>query len=505
MKKIIFIIFVLNLFFKILYSFEKESFFYKPNYKTLVAKGEVLIKFKDGISENQKQDFYKKFGLVKKSVIERLKIEKLILPTSLSVQEAVTQIKNLDIIEFVEPNYIRTCFEIPNDPHFSSQWGIGKISLPLAWETIKGGNIIVAVIDTGIDYNHSDLSANIYSKGWDFVNNDNDAMDDNGHGTHVAGIIGAVTNNNIGVAGTCWNVKLLPVKILDKDGSDTVVDVLAMGILYAIDNGAKIINMSFGGNGLSKTEEKSLEIANSSGCVLVAASGNGGEDSIGDRQVCYPAAYTSVPIIAVGASDENDNKASFSNYGPELTLIAPGVNIYSTLPNNYYGYMSGTSMATPFVSGICALILSLKPELVPGQVKDIIKDSCDDIISTGIGFDEYTGYGRINAYKAISNTTSTPVNVVNAVSYPNPFNLSKGGNVYFRIPSGFIGTSSMKIKIYNFAGELVKILDDSNETSVSLAYWNGKNEDGQYVSKGLYFYIVETEKGKLKGKLTIIK
>ena len=322
-------------------------------------------------------------------------------------------------IEYAEPNYIVHTAAVPNDTNFSRQWGMrnrGQIVLGVAgtagadinavsaWDKHTGsGSVVVAVVDTGIDYNHPELLPNIWSnpaeiagngrdddgngkvddiRGWDFVNNDADPMDDcvDGHGSHVAGIIGAVGNNAAGVAGVNWNVKLMPLKVLCADGFGTVADVIA-AIDYAIARGVNIINASYSlgcGAAPSQSEHDLLDRARAAGILVVLAAGNGGCDS--DVQPTYPASHALNNLIAVGASDQYDQRAIFSatvssNYGGQTVhLFAPGKYVYSTLrlALGGYGYMSGTSMATPHVSGTAALLKSYRPTLNMFQVREIL-------------------------------------------------------------------------------------------------------------------------------------
>ena len=310
-------------------------------------------------------------------------------------------------VVYVEPNYVYHSYVIPNDLEFTEQWALhntgqdggtpdADIDAPEAWDIETGSpDVVIAIVDTGVDYNHEDLADNIWydnqgNPGYDFVNDDNDPSDDYGHGTHCAGIAAAVTNNGEGIAGVCWNCKIMPIKSLNNKGGG-YNDDLAEGILYAADNDADIISMSWGGNSYSNLIRDALDHANSKGVVLVASAGNGF-----NHIKSYPAGYDNV--IAVAATDNNDNKADFSNYGYWIDVAAPGVHIYSSLPRPYiYGWMDGTSMACPHVAGLAALLLS-KNECInlPGMVKTLIVNTADPISS-----DEYIGGGRINAYQAL--------------------------------------------------------------------------------------------------------
>jgi thermitase len=280
---------------------------------------------------------------------------------------------------------------VPNDPYWSLQWGPQQIEADWAWNTTIGDpSVLVAVIDTGIDWDHPDLAANYVALGYDWVNNDTDPMDDNGHGTHCAGIIAAVINNSIGVAGLA-QVRIMAEKGLDQYGQG-YEDDLANAIIHAVDQGADILSNSWGGYGESALIHDAVKYAYDSGVLVVAAAGNEATSS-----KVYPAAFDEV--IAVSATDEYDNPAYFTNFGEWVELAAPGVGIYSTYWDDTYRSMSGTSMSTPHVSGVAALIWSQFPKVTRDWVRAQLRYSADDLGDPG--FDDYYGYGRINARRAV--------------------------------------------------------------------------------------------------------
>ena len=306
-------------------------------------------------------------------------------------------------VEFAEPDYAVHALVTPNDPYFHIQRGLSKIQAPEAWEAATGSSeIIIAIVDTGVDLSHPDLNDKIVS-GWDFVNDDSSARDDHGHGTHVAGIAAAETNNALGVAGLSWGAQIMPIKVLDQSGDGYYSDV-ANGVRYACNHGAKIINLSLGGDNPSQALREALVDVLQQGCLVMAAAGNSGQDSLD-----YPARYAET--IAVAATDQNDGRASFSDYGPEIDLAAPGVGIYSTVwapPNQHtYEYKSGTSMSTAYVSGLAALIWSCGPQLDNTEVRGIMASTATDLGS--VGWDSYFGYGRIDAAAAIDAAGLPPV------------------------------------------------------------------------------------------------
>ncbi len=300
----------------------------------------------------------------------------------------------------------------PDDPKYPQQWYLESINADRAWERAWGNpGITVAVIDTGINYLHPDLKGNMWINedeipdngidddgngyvddyyGYDFVNGDGNPMDDNGHGTFVAGIIASQINNSLGVAGIA-QVKIMALKVLGSDGTGYESD-LAEAIYYAVENGADIISMSLGGSEYIELLENACNDAWNSNVLLVAASGNDGSE------IDYPARFGSV--IAVGSIDENNKLSSFSDYGREQEIVAPGENILSTYPGGSYKSLSGTSASTPQVSGVAALILSMNPDLSNRDIRKILQQSADDL---GIeGKDPVYGYGKLNASGAVS-------------------------------------------------------------------------------------------------------
>lgn len=313
------------------------------------------------------------------------------------VSTFVTQVQVNNEVRYVEPNMKFQTDLVPNDPYWSLQWGPQKIHADYAWNTTTGDpSVLVAVIDTGVDYSHGDLSSNYVALGYDWVNKDNDPMDDNGHGTHVAGIVAAVMNNKAGIAGVA-QVKIMAEKGLDAGGWGTEDD-LAKAIIHAVDQGADILSNSWGGPE-SDLIHDAIKYAYNKGTLIVAAAGNSASST-----KHYPAAYDEV--IAVTATDQNDNPASFTTFGDWVEVAAPGVDIYSTISKNHtlpvvypYDYLSGTSMATPHVSGTAALIWSQFPNVTRDWVRAKLRFTADDLGEPG--FDKYYGYGRINARKAV--------------------------------------------------------------------------------------------------------
>lgn len=295
-------------------------------------------------------------------------------------------------VEFAEPNYLLTTYLKPNDANYREQWAPERILAERAWDITTGGPITIAMLDTGVSRTHPDLAGRLVD-GFDFVNNDADPSDDNGHGTFTAGIAGASGNNGLGVAGISWGAKLMPVKILDQDGRGPV-SAFAQGIRFAVDNNAQIVNVSAGIPVPSQTMEAAVSYAIGRGVSVVAASGNQ-PDGVQN----YPAAYPSV--IAVSASNRSDRVADFSSYGSHIWLAAPGEEIVSTFyrDGDNYAALSGTSASAPFVSGTIALMLSQRGGLTPRAIREILRATAVDLPPDGL--DAKAGYGRLDSYHAV--------------------------------------------------------------------------------------------------------
>jgi thermitase len=338
-------------------------------------------------------------GVVRAAVVE--------LPLT-SVTSFVGEVDDAKLASYVEPNMKMQTQLVPNDPSWNLQWGPQKVQADWAWNTTTGNSsVLVAVVDTGIDYSHPELTANFVPLGFDWANNDTDPSDDCGHGTHCAGIIAAAINNGIGIAGLA-QVRIMAEKVLDYSGWG-YDDWVANGIIHAVDQGAKVISMSLGGSGDSELIHDAVRYAYSAGVLVIAAAGN---DNTNMKM--YPAAYDEV--IAVAATDQNDFKAYFSNWGDWIELAAPGVEIYSTMPTYHvtmndegyasnYDYMSGTSMACPHVAGVAALLWSHYPTKSRDWIRQWLRYTADDLGDSG--FDVYYGYGRINARNAVEQSLPT--------------------------------------------------------------------------------------------------
>lgn len=364
--------------------------------------------------------------------------ERISLPAGLSVSKALTNYQGRNDVEYAEPNYIARTFYTPNDTYYSLQWGFDNnsnsgINTEEAWNTSKGQGVVVAVVDTGVAYENygfwyqkaPDFNNTCFVPGYDFANNDTHPNDDNGHGTHVAGTIAESTNNNLGAAGIAFESCIMPVKVLNRQGSGSYADI-ADGIRWAADNGADIINLSLGGPSSASYLENAVAYAHGKGVTIVAAAGNDGQNSIS-----YPAAYNDY-VIAVGATRFDKKLAPYSNRGAGLDLVAPGGDLsvdqngdgygdgilqqtFGSNPRDFgYWFFQGTSMASPHVAAAAALLISHGNATTPTDVQTALQETAADLGSTG--WDSTYGFGLVNAAAALnwsSGTTPPPPPPVN--------------------------------------------------------------------------------------------
>ncbi|MGE7779464.1 S8 family serine peptidase [Peribacillus sp. NPDC097264] len=325
-------------------------------------------------------------------------IEAVDIPKGQTTEKLIEKLEDQKKVEYAEPNYLFSKMESLSDPIFKDQWHHQKIGTKAAWKKTMGSKeMIVAIIDDGIDRNHEDLKGKIY-KGYDTVRERMNILPKGEHGTHVAGIIAGSANNKLGGAGVAPTIKIMPINVFDGKYADTV-DIIE-AIHYAIENGADIINMSLGETYYSKALDKAVQEAYKEGVLIIAAAGNEGDLKKSNKRV-YPAAFSHV--ISVGATTSKDKRATYSNYDSSVDITAPGDKILSTFPYNRYAFMSGTSMATPVVTGVAALIWSNEPKLSQLAVEYRLYDSAVDLGTKGK--DVYYGNGRVNAKKALEMKT----------------------------------------------------------------------------------------------------
>ncbi len=387
------------------------------------AKDRILVKFGSHVSDSHAESLIQDYRFRSLGKTPQIGVYKLEMPPDVSVEEALAAFRADPAIEHAGLDHRRHLAVTPTDPFFASyQYNLrntgrilyispeiqpdttagADIKATSAWDETTGDeSIIIAILDTGVDMTHPELANKIVSSGRDFVNDDFDATDDHWHGTQVAGIAAAETNNAEGIAGVAWGAKILPVKVLDEEGW-TYTSSLIDGIIWAVDNGAQVINLSLGGPDSSELERQACQYAYERNVVICAAAGNV------EGPVYYPAAYDEY-VLAVSATDYNDEFMSFSNFGPEVDVAAPGAWILGPVPewvvdpgDPPYYFVSGTSQSAPHVAGLAALILGIKPWLSAEEVMNIIRYTADDVnAAENPGKDPYMGYGRINMERAL--------------------------------------------------------------------------------------------------------
>ena len=427
----------------------------KGSYK----EGEVLIKFKSGTVTSASLKTHQAVGAMPVKKIALINVEHVRLPQSVSVKDAIIQYMSDPSVEYAEPNYLLYPFITPNDTFFfPQQWGLyntgqfasGKagadIRAPWAWDVIKSSNVIVAVVDTGIDQNHVDLLNNVIP-GFNVVDDNTNATDNIGHGTHVAGIIGALGNNGLGTSGVIWDAKLMPVKVCTAAGIAGCPDNIpaccftsdvADGISFAVSHGAKVINMSLGSSPGAPSPSPvfdAVSLARDAGVLVVAAAGN--ETNNNDVLPVYPASFNLPNVISVAATDQNDKLASFSNFGLNSVHVgAPGVYILSTItpglsfspctgsPFAGYDFCDGTSMAAPHVSGLAGLLFSYYPHFTYSQVRSTILRYANVLPDDNVIVQTRA---RINAYRAVA-SLQTPTNLTATAVSSDGISLAWTGN-----------------------------------------------------------------------------
>ncbi|HLK60457.1 MAG TPA: S8 family serine peptidase, partial [Chthonomonadaceae bacterium] len=396
------------------------------------AAGEIVVGFHPAAQDAQIADDINSVGAIA-DVQPRIGAFRLKLRPGLSVPQAIQSLSGHAEIAYAEPNYMYSVSSTPNDTYYANQYALPLTQTDHAWDIWNpSATVVIAIVDTGVQTNHPDLVNKIYKDstgtivGYNTILNNTNFQDDNSHGTHCAGIAAAQVNNGTGIAGVAgWTgsgsdttyIKIMPVKCMDASGSGTLVNV-ANAIVWATDHGANVISLSLGAPSSATTLTNATDYAWSHGCLVVAAAGNSSLNT-----PFYPAADTNV--LSVASTDNTDTLSSFSNYGTWVKIAAPGSNIFSTLPGSTYGYKSGTSMATPFVAGVAALVWAQAPNLTNQQLNDLLVTSVDP-------YTPYTGHtiangaGRINVYQALQSASAPSSPVLSRVTI-NP-NAIYGGS-----------------------------------------------------------------------------
>jgi subtilisin family serine protease len=369
--------------------------------------GELLVGFRSSSARASAAALHRKTGADVVSTYAAVDAQRVRVPLSKDLRKVADLYARDPSVAYVEPNYIVRALAVPEDPDFNKLWGMERISAPEFWDTATGSTqILVGVIDTGVDFNHSDLADNIWInpgesgldtngldkatngvdddgngkvddvRGWDFYADDNDPMDENDHGTHVAGTVGAVGNNSNGVAGVNWRVSIVPLRFLGPSGSGTTADAVDAILYAATIPGMRLTCNSWGGGSYSLMLKEAIRTVGDAGQLFVAAAGNDAANN--DAYAHYPSSYDNENILSVASIAANGTLSSFSNYGREsVDLAAPGSAIYSTVPGDAYDTFSGTSMATPHVAGAAALLWSTDPGASMTDVRQALLEGAE--------------------------------------------------------------------------------------------------------------------------------
>ncbi|HBA67229.1 MAG TPA: peptidase S8 [Methylococcaceae bacterium] len=382
--------------------------------------GQILVKPKAGLSDIEFDRILKRNNGQGKGAIGNLKVHIVSVPAQ--AEEAVVRaLSRNPHIEFAELDMaVELSFVAPNDPRFGNQWHLPKIQAPTSWVSSKADNTVIAILDTGVDSSHSDLSSKLIP-GWNSVDGSGDTSDINGHGTAVAGVAGAATDNANGVAGVAWNAQILPVRISNRSDGAAYFSDIARGLNWAANQGADVANISYGVSNSSAVTSAAQYMRSKNGLVVVAAGNDGINPGFADNP----------HMISVSATTSSDAKASWSNYGAFIDVAAPGASIQTTTRGGGYGNWNGTSFSSPVTAGVVALIKGANPTLTPDEVEQILKASADKIAGD---IHPYYGHGRVNAAVAVEMAQSmVNVTVDNDAPSVNIFSPTGGSTV-----SGFV-------------------------------------------------------------------
>ncbi len=359
--------------------------------------GQLVVRQRAGLSPDALERTLQRHGAHGVKVIPSIAATIVRMPEA-ELQHVEKALRLSGLFKSVERDYMAGTADDPSDPLFATQWGLPRTAVPLAWPLSTGSpDVKVAVLDTGVEFGHPDLAGQLVG-GYDFINDDADPSDDHGHGTRMTGIIAALYNNAMGVAGIAPDTAVIPVKVLDSQGYGPY-SAVASGITFAVDQGARVINLSLVGAAPSSLLQDAVDYATANGVVTVAAAGN-----YGSGTPVYPAA--SEGAVAVSATDASDQRPYFSNYGAWISLAAPGVDVVTTTLGGTYSASTGTSPAAAFGSGVFALLLAAEPTLSRQEAIARVEAGATDLGSGG--WDPYFGWGRVDAYAALTGETGAP-------------------------------------------------------------------------------------------------
>ena len=369
--------------------------------------GRLLVQHRIGSDSAATSRLFRAHGAIERSRLDALRVSVLTVDPARrdQIQKALEE---SGLFEFVEPDYLAHVANTPNDPLYTNQWHLPQIEAPSAWNFTTGSTSVpIAMIDSGVDPTHPDLAPKI-SGGWNFLTNSATITDTMGHGTQTAGTAAAIGNNGIGVAGVSWLSPIMPLIVVDSTGYASYSNI-ASAITYAAQHGVRIVNISIGGTSSSSVMQSAITNAWNMGTVVFASAGNGGMNA-----PYYPAGCQYA--VAVGATDSNNAWQSFSNYGTFLSVVAPGVNIYTTAYGGGYTSDSGTSFSSPIAAGVGALMLSESPGLSAATLVSMLESTATDLGTPG--YDQYYGWGLVNAYAAVNAVAGMGTSPTVSISTP---------------------------------------------------------------------------------------
>ena len=433
------------------------------------AKSRVLVQPRAGLSDKELDKALQPHGGRRAFHIKQINVHVIELPATANEIAVVKALNANPHIKFAELDQVFEPGLFVNDPSVSSEWHLSKIGASSAWDSATGVGVKIAIIDTGVDATHPDLAAAIVA-GWNFHDNNSDTRDLCDHGTNVAGAAAAIGNNGVGVAGVAFRAKIIPIKVVDSTCS-TTTSMLAQGLTYAADNGARVANMSFMVAG-SATVQSGAQYLRNKGGVAVSSGGNAGQ---------YWNIANTPYITEVAATDSTDTRASWSSYGPYIDVAAPGVGILTTKAGGGYESVSGTSLSAPVTAGVYALMMSANPKLAPSTLDQALYSTAVGLGAAG--YDQYYGWGRINAAKAVAlakttvaaDTTSPAASITtpsasSKVSGLVPVNVSASDNVgVTRVDLWINGSlyATDTTSPYAFSWDTTKLADGSNTLQVT--------------------------------------
>lgn len=351
------------------------------------VKGRILVQPRAGLDATELDKVLKPHGGRSLRKIEGINVHIVELPAAASETGVVNSLKKHRHIKFAELDYILHADKTANDPYAPSEWHLNKMQVASAWDISLGNGITVAILDTGVDATHPDLAGQLVP-GWNMFDNNADTTDVYGHGTMVAGVVGAASDNAIGVSSFAWQAKIMPVRISGLDGMASI-STIANGLVWAADHGARVANISYAVSGYSTVQTSAQYMKNKGGVTVVSAGNSGALDN-------SPASET---MISVSATDSNDARTSWSTYGPFVDFSAPGVGIWTTTRGGGYSAVSGTSFSSPATAGTVTLMMAANPQLSPVDVANLLKSTAVDL--GVVGWDQYYGYGRVNTFAAV--------------------------------------------------------------------------------------------------------